>query len=117
MRPTERRPAAPHSRHKECVFLRPSLLASAGNTNEKAKQTAEYIAKQTPPHLTPAVYSGEAVLCAPNTLRAMATPKYSHMQNNPSHVINWTGASCFMVLGMLEMASRISLAFSPIPRF
>ena len=33
----------------------PSRAASAGSANEKAKQTAEYIAKQKPPHSTPSV--------------------------------------------------------------
>ena len=55
MNATERRPAAPASRHSVCAFLRPSRAASfGGRASENAKQTAEYIAKQSPPHSTPA---------------------------------------------------------------
>ena len=50
---TESRPAAPHRRHSVWVFRRPSFAASAGRKNENTKQTAEYIAKQSPPHSTP----------------------------------------------------------------
>ena len=50
---TERRPAAPQSRHRVWVLRRPSRAATAGRKKENTKQTAEYIAKQSPPHSTP----------------------------------------------------------------
>src|SRR5277367_4402265 len=72
---TEVRPAEPHNRHKLCVCFLPSFLARRGKANENAKQTAEYAAKQTPPHSTPARYSGELGSVPPKTLRATATGK------------------------------------------
>jgi hypothetical protein len=39
--PTERRPAAPVSRHRVWVARRPKTRAIAGRAKEKAKQTAE----------------------------------------------------------------------------
>src|ERR1017187_9505275 len=49
---TESKPAAPHSKHSECVFLRPSHPANPGSANENRKQTAEYIPKHNPAHST-----------------------------------------------------------------
>src|SRR5579864_5398331 len=83
---TENKPAAPHNRHSACNSLRPNTRTSGASANENRKHTTEYTAKQLPPHSTPSVYSGEFVLGAPNTLRATAGGKYSHMQNSPSHV-------------------------------
>ena len=53
MKATESRPMAPTSRHKPCVSLRPRRAATAGSAGEKAKQTAEYMAKQLPPQAIP----------------------------------------------------------------
>src|ERR1039458_3846914 len=100
----------PQIRHTAWVALRPKLRASAGSINENPKHTSEYIPKQTPAHSTPAVYRGEFVSAALKTLRATATGKYSHMQNNPSQVQIWTQASWRMTVGMARMDARISRA-------
>ena len=55
--------------------LRPSRAATAGSANEKAKQTAEYIAKQLPPHSMPCVVGAASRAAPPKTFRATATPK------------------------------------------
>src|SRR5258705_13667214 len=96
---TDKRPRAPASKHRECAFFRPTARASAGSRGANAKHTTEYIAKQIPPHSTPAWYSGERSSGAPNTLRATATGKYSHMQKRPAQVQTCTQASRFIVSG------------------
>ena len=53
MTATESRPMAPISRHRPWVRRRPSRPATAGSANEKAKQTAEYMAKQLPAQAMP----------------------------------------------------------------
>ena len=53
--------------------------------------------------------AGEEVSGAPNTLRATATGKYSHIQNNPSQVRSWTGASWRMVCGISRIAEQFLL--------
>src|SRR5512135_450795 len=75
IRDTESRPRLPHSRQRLWTVLRLSRLANGASRKEKPKQTAEYRAKQMPPHSTPAEYMGEAWLGAPNTLWATATGK------------------------------------------
>jgi len=50
---TETRPTAPVSRQSPWVSRRPSRSATTGSAKEKAKQTAEYIAKQLPPQAIP----------------------------------------------------------------
>src|ERR1700682_329839 len=77
---TDINPAAPHSRHTECVSFLPSRRAIAGSTKENRKHTIEYTAKQLPPHSTPSVYSAEFVSGAPHTLRATRGGQYKHMQ-------------------------------------
>src|SRR5258708_31666915 len=72
---TDMRPIAPHSRQSVCVYLRPSRFAIPGNAKENTKHTAEYTAKQLPPHSTPAWYWGELVSLAPKTLCATAIGK------------------------------------------
>ena len=113
--PTESNPNPPHSRQKLCVTLRPNCRAKNGSTNENPKHTSEYIPKQIPAHSTPAVYSGDTVSGAPNTFRATATGKYSHMQNNPIHVQICTHASCRMVRGISRIDFNISRAPAPSP--
>src|ERR1035438_7334502 len=110
MTATESNPRPPQIRLMLWVALRPYCRAKAGSRNENPKQTIEYIPKHTPTHSTPAEYSGELVSGAPKTLRATATGKYSHMQNNPNHVQIWTQASCRMVRGISRMDARISRA-------
>src|SRR5947199_8358717 len=57
MNATDKRPIAPIARHIACVSFRPKRFAIDGNANENPKHTAEYIAKQLPPHAMPASYS------------------------------------------------------------
>ena len=61
------------------------------------------------PHSTPRVYSSERGSVAPNTWRAVAGTKNSHMQNSPSHVRSCTTASCRIVCGISRMAAPISV--------
>src|ERR1051326_1953047 len=93
MNATESSPSPPQARHMECVVFRPRPSAIRGSTIANRNVTAEYMAKQIPPHFTPSVYPGDCGEVAPKTLRATATPKNSHMQNSPSQVQNCTGAS------------------------
>src|SRR4030095_331992 len=58
MKATDTRPTAPMTRHRPWVSLRPSRSATAGSTKEKAKQTAEYMAKQLPPQAIPCAEAG-----------------------------------------------------------
>src|SRR5579862_5273324 len=117
MMATESRPRPPQIRQRLCVPLRPNRRANAGRRNEKPKHTSEYIPKQTPPHSTPAEYIGELVSGAPNTFRATATGKYSHMQKSPSHVHICTQANCRIVPGMALTEARISSALPSRLRF
>ena len=48
---------------------------------------------------------------------ATATGKYSHIQNKPSQVRSWTGASWRMVCGIARMAVTISFALDARPVF
>src|SRR5258708_2400110 len=102
--PTDINPAAPHSRHSECVSFLPSRRAIAGSTNENRKHTMEYTAKQLPPHSTPSVYNAEFVSGAPNTLRATAGGKYNHMQNKPHPVQIRTTQNCPLVARLPPLA-------------
>ena len=52
---------------------------------------------------------------APNTSRATAVEKYSHMQKSPSQVQTCTSASCRIVVGMVRTAARISRAPAAMP--
>src|SRR5215470_6266832 len=58
MTATESKPIAPTTRHRPWVSRRPSRLAAVGSAKEKTKQTAEYTAKQFPPHAMPCAYAG-----------------------------------------------------------
>ncbi len=69
-----------------------------------------------PPHACPSANFGSRSLAAPKTWYEVIRPKNIHMQKSPSHVKNWTTASCFIVAGISRMAEVISAKYAPTPR-